>query len=291
MTTPFVTVRELTMGWGPVTLLENVSFEIERGEIFAILGASGCGKSTLLRYLTGLDQPKGGTVEIEGIGRPTLEVGRPAYGVMFQSGALFGSLTVGENIALALVEWTKLPEAAVTAIVRAKLRLVGLAHAEHVKPSELSGGMKKRVAIARAMALEPELIFLDEPSSGLDPLSAVELDDLILTLNATLGLTVVIVTHELPSIFKIATRCIILDRPSRSILERGDPRVMRDQSELPFVRRFLNRTGKDESTGDLPAASTPGAAAPGPARASAPGPAAAQRTAKTQENKPDGGTQ
>lgn len=291
MTKPFVTVRDLTMGWGPVTLLENVSFEIERGEIFAILGASGCGKSTLLRYLTGLDQPKGGTVEIDGIGKPTLEVGRPAYGVMFQSGALFGSLTVGENIALALMEWTKLPAGAITAIVRAKLRLVGLETAEHLKPSELSGGMKKRVAIARAMALEPELIFLDEPSSGLDPLSAVELDELILTLNATLGLTVVIVTHELPSIFKIATRCIILDRPSRSILEQGDPRVMRDHSELPFVRRFLNRTGKDAETPD--AGTDSKETAPEPKPVAAPGPAKAATTGSQsdKEKKPDGGAE
>jgi phospholipid/cholesterol/gamma-HCH transport system ATP-binding protein len=242
VSTPYVTVKDLTMGWGDVHLLEHVSFEIGRGEIFAILGASGCGKSTLLRCLTGLDEPMAGTIRIDGVGAPTLEVGRPAYGVMFQSGALFGSMTVGENLALALTEWTRLPRAAVSAIVHAKLRLVGLRGAEYQQPSELSGGMRKRAAIARAMALEPALIFLDEPSSGLDPVSAVELDDLILTLNDGLGLTVVLVTHELPSIFKIATRCILLDRATRSILAAGDPRELRDHSDIPEVRDFFNRT-------------------------------------------------
>ena len=253
MTTPLITVKGLTMGWGDVILLEDVSFEIERGEVFAILGASGSGKSSLLRTLTGLDEPMAGTVHIDGVGAPTLEVGRPAYGVMFQSGALFGSMTVGENLALALTEWTRLPRAAISAIVRAKLRLVGLAGSEYQQPSELSGGMKKRAAIARAMALEPSLIFLDEPSSGLDPVSAVELDELILTLNDGLGLTVVVVTHELASIFKIATRCILLDRGTRSILARGDPRALRDESDLPDVRHFFNRTSPDQAdTGASP---------------------------------------
>ncbi len=245
MSTPLITVKDLTMGWGETILLEKVSFEVERGEIFAILGASGCGKSTLLRYLTGLDEPMAGTVEIEGVGAPTLEVGRPAYGVMFQSGALFGSMTVGDNMALALTEWTGLPPDAVSAIVRAKLRMVGLQGSEYQQPSELSGGMKKRVAIARAMTLEPGLIFLDEPSSGLDPVSAVELDELILTLNDGLGLTVVLVTHELASIFKIAKRCIVLDRATKSIVARGDPRELRDGSDIPGVRNFFNRTKGD----------------------------------------------
>jgi phospholipid/cholesterol/gamma-HCH transport system ATP-binding protein len=250
MSPPLITVQGLTMGWGDLVLLEDVSFEVERGEIFAILGPSGCGKSTLLRYLTGLDEPRAGTVRIDGLGAPALEVGRPAYGVMFQSGALLGSMTVGENLALALTEWTRLPPAAVSAIVRAKLRLVGLRGSEHLQPSELSGGMKKRAAIARAMALEPDLIFLDEPSSGLDPVSAVELDELILALNASLGLTIVLVTHELPSIFKIAGRCVLLDRQTRSILARGDPRELRDGSDIPAVRHFFNRTSPDQASPD-----------------------------------------
>jgi phospholipid/cholesterol/gamma-HCH transport system ATP-binding protein len=242
MSAPIITVEDLTMGWGDVNLLEHTSFSIERGEVFAILGGSGCGKSTLLRYLTGLDEPKGGMITIEGIGKPTLEVGRPSYGVMFQSGALFGSMTVGENVALALNEWTNLPHDAVDAIVRAKLRLVGLQGFEHHTPSEISGGMKKRAAIARAMALEPNLLFLDEPSAGLDPVSAVELDELILTMSQGLGLTVVIVTHELESIFKIARRCIMLDKKTKSIIASGDPRELRDGSKDPRVHHFFNRT-------------------------------------------------
>ena len=242
MSDPIITVEDLTMGWGDTNLLENTSFQIERGEVFAILGGSGCGKSTLLRYLTGLDEPKGGNITIAGIGNPRLEVGRPSYGVMFQSGALFGSMTVGENVALALTEWTDLPAEAVDAIVRAKLRLVGLQGYEHHTPAEISGGMKKRAAIARAMALEPNLLFLDEPFAGLDPVSAVELDELILTMSAGLGLTVVIVTHELESIFKVAKRCIMLDKVTKSIIASGDPRKLRDESDDPRVHNFFNRT-------------------------------------------------
>jgi phospholipid/cholesterol/gamma-HCH transport system ATP-binding protein len=242
MSAPLITMDDVATGWDDVTLLEHASCEVQSGEIFAILGPSGCGKSTLLRCLAGLDEPKHGTIRIEGVGVPRLEVGRPAYGVMFQSGALFGSMTVGENVALPLREWTDLPPPAVDAIVRAKLRLVGLAGFEHHQPSEISGGMKKRAAIARAMVLEPSLIFLDEPSAGLDPASSVELDELILTLNRGLGLTVVLVTHELASIFKIAQRCIVLDAKSKSILAAGDPRELRDTSTDPLVHGFFNRT-------------------------------------------------
>ncbi|HEY3353716.1 MAG TPA: ATP-binding cassette domain-containing protein [Polyangia bacterium] len=245
MTAPFITATDLTMGWDDENLLERQSFEVRRGEVFAILGRSGCGKSTLLRCLTGLDEPKGGSVAIAGVGAPSLEVGRPAYGVMFQAGALFGSMTVGENLALPLTEWTDLPPDAVDAIVRARLRLVGLHGCEHKHPAELSGGMKRRAAIARAMALEPSLLFLDEPSAGLDPVSAAELDELILTLSTGLGLTVVLVTHELDSIFKIAARCILLDRETKSIIARGDPRALRDGGGPPAVHQFFNRTTED----------------------------------------------
>jgi len=237
-----ITVEDLSMGWEDGNLLEHASFEVQRGEVFAILGGSGCGKSTLLRCLTGLDEPKAGTIKIEGVGAPNLEVGRPAYGVMFQGGALFGSMTVGENVALALTEWTSLPDDAVQAIVRAKLRLVGLSGFENHRPSEISGGMKKRAAIARAMALEPSLLFLDEPSAGLDPVSAVELDELIITLSEGLGLTVVLVTHELESIFKIVRSCIMLDKKTKSIIARGDPRELRDGDSGGEIKRFFTRS-------------------------------------------------
>jgi phospholipid/cholesterol/gamma-HCH transport system ATP-binding protein len=237
-----IRVSDLTIGWDDVVLQKEASFDVARGDVFAILGGSGCGKSTMLRYLVGLEDPAQGDIQVTGIGKPHLEVGRPLFGVMFQSGALIGSLTVGENVGLPLQAWTDLAPEAVRAIVRAKLRLVGLPGVMEKMPSELSGGMKKRAAIARAMALEPNLIFLDEPSAGLDPVSAVELDELILTLNKSLGLTVVLVTHELPSIFKIVSRCIMLDRESMSIIARGDPRALRDESTDPRVRTFFHRT-------------------------------------------------
>jgi len=244
MATPLIHVEGLTIGWDDLILQEDASFDVAKSEIFAILGGSGCGKSTMLRYLVGLEVPLRGQISIDGLGHPNLDVGRPPFGVMFQSGALFGSLTVAENVALSLDEWTDLPEDAVGAIVRAKLKLVGLDGAEDLFPSEISGGMKKRAAIARAMALEPPLLFLDEPSAGLDPVSAVQLDELILTLNRVLGLTVVLVTHELPSIFKIAKRCIMLDKESRSLIADGDPRELRDGSTDPRVHDFFNRVAR-----------------------------------------------
>lgn len=237
---PIVEVRGLTVGWpGDPPLLEGLDFEVRAGEIFAILGGSGCGKSTLLRYLIGLEEPVAGSIRVGGR-PPHLGAGRPAFGVMFQQGALFGSMTVGENVALPLEAWTDLPRDAVEAVVRAKLRLVGLEAAQHKTPSELSGGMRKRAAIARAMALEPSLLFLDEPSSGLDPVLSAELDQLVVTLRRVLGLTVVVVTHELGSIFGIVDRCVMLDRATRSIIARGDPRELRDRGD-PRVRGFFNR--------------------------------------------------
>lgn len=236
-----ISVKNLTMGWDDTILQKDASFDVYRGDVFSILGGSGCGKSTMLRYLIGLEEPMSGEVSVAGIGKPSLEVGYPPFGVMFQSGALFGSLSVGENVLLPLTQWTNLPPGAAAAVMRSKLRLVGLSGAETKKPSEISGGMKKRAAIARALALEPDLLFLDEPSAGLDPVSAVELDDLILTLNRTLGLTVVIVTHELESIFKIVNRCIMLDKHSKTIIARGDPRELRDKSDDPRVTQFFRR--------------------------------------------------
>lgn len=239
---PLIRAENLTIGWGAEFVLQkDATFEIEHGDICVILGGSGCGKSTLMRHLIGLEEPMAGSITIDGVGRPKRSVGKPEFGVMFQSGALFGSMTLAQNLALPIEAWTDLTQEAIDAVVRARLRLVGLQGFENHLPAEISGGMKKRAAIARAMALEPELIFLDEPSAGLDPVSAVELDDLILTLNQGLGLTVVLVTHELESIFRIAKSCIFLDKDSKSIIARGDPRELRDTSDDPRVHDFFNR--------------------------------------------------
>jgi phospholipid/cholesterol/gamma-HCH transport system ATP-binding protein len=244
MSEPLIRVRDVTVGWNDQVLLRSASFDVERGDVFVILGGSGCGKSTLLRYLIGLETPLSGTISIAGIGAPRLEGAAPEFGVMFQSGALFSSMTVGENVGFALQEWTELPAEAVNAIVNAKLALVGLEGAENKLPAELSGGMKKRAAIARAMAFEPSLIFLDEPSAGLDPVSAAELDDLITALNRGLGLTVVMVTHELESIFKVGKSCIMLDRESKAIIASGNPRKLKAESADPKVFQFFRREAR-----------------------------------------------
>jgi phospholipid/cholesterol/gamma-HCH transport system ATP-binding protein len=235
-----VQVKGLAVGWGGVDLLENLTFDVRRREIFAILGGSGSGKTTLVRFLIGLERVVKGEVIVAGRRNFNLEGGLPPFGVMFQAGALFGSSTVGENVELALEEWTTLPADAISAIAKSKLRLVGLEDAFDKFPSELSGGMIKRAAIARALALEPELVFLDEPSAGLDPITAVELDDLIVTLNRSLGLTVVLVTHELESIFRIVDHCIMLDGDARSIVADGAPRELA-KSDDPRVSDFFNR--------------------------------------------------
>lgn len=252
---PAITVRGLTIGWGDATLVEEITFTVMRGEIFAILGASGSGKSTLLRFLIGLESSVKGEIDIAGLGKPDLDRGLPPFGVMFQGGALFGSMSVLENVEVPLEEWTPLPRDAIRTIAAAKLHLVGLGSAADKLPAEISGGMTKRAAIARALALDPPLAFLDEPSAGLDPLTAVGLDDSILTLARSSDLTVVIVTHELRSILHIVDRCILLDRESKRVLAIGDPRALRD-SDDPRIHDFFNPASKGKERSWRPARTT-----------------------------------
>jgi phospholipid/cholesterol/gamma-HCH transport system ATP-binding protein len=237
---PIIEVEDVAIGWRTdAHLIDHATFSVERGEIFGILGRSASGKSTLMRALVGLDPPLSGQILVEGR-RPVIELARPRWGVMFQQGALIGSMTVGENVALALEAWTDLRRDAVHAVVRAKLGLVGLAHAIDMMPSELSGGMRKRAAIARALVLDPPLVFLDEPSSGLDPLTSAELDHLIHALARQHGLTVVMVTHELGTITSIVDRCILLDAEDHCIRAIGAPRDLATSTD-PRVRTFFTR--------------------------------------------------
>jgi len=223
-----------------------LSFEVKRGEIFVILGGSGCGKSTLLRLLIGLKQANSGTIRINDTDITTadearmLEV-RKHTGVLFQSGALLGSMTLAENVALPLREYTSLSEDEIRKVVKMKLAMVSLAGFDQHLPSEISGGMIKRAGLARAMALDPNILFFDEPSAGLDPITSVELDELIKTLSRGMGITTVVVTHELESIFNIADRVIMLDKSKKGIIAEGDPLDLKENSPVPFVKAFFNR--------------------------------------------------
>jgi len=229
-----------------------VSFEVQEGEIFVILGGSGCGKSTLLKHVIGLIRPFAGEIFVDDEDLVNCDEGRfrkllRKFGVLFQGGALFSSMTLGENILLPIQAHTDLPPAALETLMRMKLRLVNLAGYEHHLPAELSGGMKKRAGLARAMALNPKILFFDEPSAGLDPVSAAELDQLILHINQSLGTTMVIVTHDLASIFTVAQRVIVLDKRAKGIIAEGEPHFLRDNSPNPFVRQFFNRQAEERT--------------------------------------------
>lgn len=243
---PIIVVENLTARYGEKLIFRDVSFHVEKGEILVILGGSGCGKSTLLKHMFGLYKPAAGRVLINGIdvaagNERELEEIRRNIGVLFQSGALFGSMTLAENVALPLEEYTDLSREVIDRIVSMKLAMVSLAGFENLLPSELSGGMKKRAGLARAMALDPTVLFFDEPSAGLDPVTSAELDILMKQINTGLGTTMVVVTHELDSIFSIAHRVIMLDRDAKGIIAIGPPHELKASSTDVRVTNFFNR--------------------------------------------------
>ncbi|MGD9950900.1 MAG: ABC transporter ATP-binding protein [Desulfobulbus sp.] len=250
--TPAITVRNLTMAYGSFVLQRNLDFTINLGDIFVIMGGSGCGKSTLLRHMIGLKAPAEGSVwygtenfwELDDEGQATI---LRRAGVLYQSGALWSSMTLGENVALPLQHYTDLAPKVIDELVSFKLSLVGLAGFESFYPSQLSGGMRKRASLARAIALDPDFLFFDEPSAGLDPISARNLDQLILELRESLGATVIIVTHELASIYAIATNSVFLDSEAKTMLATGDPKhLLRDCQDKTVINFLTRGTGKRE---------------------------------------------
>ena len=246
MSKTHITVANLTMAYGNLIIQRDMDFTINRGDIFIVMGGSGCGKSTLMRHLIGLKQPAKGEIFYQNLSfwDASPKVRRQLMmkmGVSYQSGALFSSMTLAENIALPLSAFSPLTRSEIREIVSLKLALVGLAGFEGYYPAEISGGMQKRAGLARAMALDPDILFFDEPSSGLDPISSRLLDDLILHLRDNLGATIVVVTHELSSIFAIGNNSVFLDAESKTIIAKGDPKQLLAECDVPKVRRFLTR--------------------------------------------------
>ncbi|MFZ7125923.1 MAG: ABC transporter ATP-binding protein [Desulfobacterales bacterium] len=247
---PLLRVENLTIAHDETVIQEGLSFEVDPGDVFVIMGGSGCGKSTLLRHLIGLMKPAGGSIFYGGVDFWKMEPSdqariRRRFGVLYQGGALWSSMTLAENVALPLSLHTGLTASGVLEAVRLKLALVGLSGFESRFPAELSGGMQKRAALARALALDPDILFCDEPSAGLDPINSCRLDQLILDLRNHLGTTVVMVTHDLASIFAVGTNSILLDAESRTAIAAGSPRRLRETTSDPRVALFLNRCGTD----------------------------------------------
>lgn len=245
---PIIRVENLTAGYGETVILKDVSFTVERGEVVVLVGGSGCGKSTLLKNMIGLLPPLGGKVVIDGVdvngsNEKEYMLLLKRIGVLFQGSALLGSLTVGENVALPLAEHARMDRRSIETLVKLKLAAVELSGYENHFPSEISGGMAKRAGIARAMALNPAILFFDEPSAGLDPITAAELDDLILTMNRVFKTTMVIVTHELSSIHTVADRAVVLDKARKGIAAVGHPKTLAASSDDPVVYRFFNPRG------------------------------------------------
>ncbi|OOP55812.1 MAG: polyamine ABC transporter ATP-binding protein [Candidatus Brocadia carolinensis] len=244
-----ITVRDLDMGYGSFVLMRNMNFAVNKGDIFIIMGGSGCGKSTLLKVLIGLLEPLRGQVFYDGANfweedARQKDLIMRKFGILYQSSALWSSMTLAENVALPLEQYTNLSKSRIRELVSLKLALVGLAGFEEFYPSEISGGMRKRAGLARAMALDPDILFFDEPSAGLDPVSARLLDDLILELRDSLGTTVVVVTHELQSIFAIGNNSVFLDPDTKTIIASGDPKRLLAESKDPKVMSFLTRGEK-----------------------------------------------